>query len=393
MNHAQRLTHLAVGLFLFAAPLPAQLDSPASDNRAAAAPLVILVRHAETDSGGGSDPGLSHAGQTRAAALAIALSDARITRVVSSSLQRTRETAGPTAEHFALSTIAVSVSGEGGLAGHVERVLAAISAPATHGAVLVVGHSNTVPRIIEALGGPALTDLEHADYGGLFVLQRHANGEASLIRSDYGAQATQATEPDAPAAYNVRDPVPSATFPEQASSQYVLPYPVGDRHNVRQGNGNPYNTHNDKYGATFAYDFEMPIGSELVAARGGVVFKVEERFTDSQRGVSQGNYVAIDHGDNTYAVYGHITHEGALVEVGETVEQGQLIASSGNSGLSRGPHLHFAVKQCPPEGPLGGPDCTTIPVSFRNTRPHPRGLIGSPTSELGGGESYEALDT
>lgn len=43
----------------------------------------------------------------------------------------------------------------------------------------------------------------------------------------------------------------------------VLPYPVGDRHNVRQGDGNPTNTHNDRYNGTLAYDFEMPIGSEI----------------------------------------------------------------------------------------------------------------------------------
>lgn len=143
MKHAQLWTHVAIGLFLFAAPLSAQLDSPASDNSTAAAQWVILVRHAETDPGGGSDPGLSHAGQTRAAALAIALSDAHITRVVSSSPQRTRETAGPTAEHFDISVIAVQASGEGGLAGHVKRVVTAILEPASQGAVLVVGHSNT----------------------------------------------------------------------------------------------------------------------------------------------------------------------------------------------------------------------------------------------------------
>ena len=48
----------------------------------------------------------------------------------------------------------------------------------------------------------------------------------------------------------------------------------------------------------------------------------------------------------TYAVYGHLTHGGSKVEVGDTVTQGQLIALSGNSGMSRGPHLHFAVKRC-----------------------------------------------
>lgn len=59
-------------------------------------------------------------------------------------------------------------------------------------------------------------------------------------------------------------------------------------------------------------------------------------------------------------------------------------------GLSKGPHLHFSVTKCPNPKDLHSSDCYSEPVTFKNTSPHPRGLIVSPTSEIGGGEWYEA---
>jgi murein DD-endopeptidase MepM/ murein hydrolase activator NlpD len=181
----------------------------------------------------------------------------------------------------------------------------------------------------------------------------------------------------------VADPVPcpDATFPAREDSPYIL-------RNVRQGNCNAANTHNG--GESYAYDIEMAIGSDIIASRGGQVLAVIEEFTDDQHELDQGNVVAIDHGDRTYAKYGHITLAGSLVAVGDTVEQGQVIALSGDSGASQGPHVHFAVKECPPDAPIGSAACTSIPVAFRNTIPHPQGLIGSPTSQIGGGAWYPA---
>jgi len=184
------------------------------------------------------------------------------------------------------------------------------------------------------------------------------------------------------------EPCPGAVYEDRATTRYVLPYEIGTTHNVRQGNCNLADTHNG--GESFAYDFEMPIGTPLVAARGGVVFAVVDNFTDDQHGLDQGNVVAIDHGDQTYAKYGHITQGGALVAVGDVVAQGDIIALSGNSGASRGPHCHFAVKACPPGVPVGTSRCTSIPVSFANTIGHPHGLLGSPTAALGGGHWYAA---
>ena len=60
-------------------------------------------------------------------------------------------------------------------------------------------------------------------------------------------------------------------YPPQESSLYVLPYEVGGRHNVRQGNCNEFSTHNERFQGRFAYDFEMPIGTAVVAARDGQV--------------------------------------------------------------------------------------------------------------------------
>jgi murein DD-endopeptidase MepM/ murein hydrolase activator NlpD len=124
----------------------------------------------------------------------------------------------------------------------------------------------------------------------------------------------------------------------------------------------------------YAYDFLMPINTPVVAARSGTVFLVEERFTDGTRRAGEENYVNVLHADGTLAGYVHFTQNGALVEVGQSVVQGQVIGLSGDSGSSTEPHLHFHVQGC--DG------CATVPVTFRNTRSHPTGLVT--------GESYTA---
>lgn len=380
-----------VAAAVLAVSLPCAGVSGAEPRRQApgAPRLVLLVRHAEAATGEGRDPGLSDAGRARAQALAEALQGARLARVVTSTLRRARDTGSPAAERGGVPLVAVPVTREGGLARHVAGVVEAVHAAEPGGAVLVVGHSNTVPRVVEALGGPSLADMDHDDHSSLFVVTVGLDGDASFVHARLGGTTAQLAP--MPEAGDPSDPCPGAEFPEAATSPYVLPYPVGESHNVRQGNCNELNTHHARLRETYAYDFEMPVGSRIVAARGGRVIAVVERFTDDQHGLHEGNVVAIEHDDGTYAKYGHLTHEGALVDVGDVVLTGQPIALSGNSGLSRGPHLHFSVKRCPDGERIGGPTCVTVPVTFRNTRPHPRGLIGSPTSEVGGGEWYEAL--
>lgn len=353
--------------------------------------VVLLVRHAEVSPSGGKDPGLSDAGRDRALALVEAVGDAGVRAIVTSQLRRARETAAPVAEALGLTPVEVPATRERGLAGHVEDVADAVRRAEAGVAVLVVGHSNTVPRIIAALGGPELDDIPEDEHDDLFVLVIGDGRPAALVRTRQPRAGEGPEGAPLPRALDPEDPCAGTAFPDQVTSPYVLPYPVGDRHNVRQGNCNEANSHHDGFNETFAYDFEMPIGSTVVAARGGTVLAVIEQFGDDQHGLAEANVVAIDHGDRTYAKYGHLTRNGVLVEVGDEVEAGQPIALSGNSGMSRGPHLHFSVKRCPEGEPIGGPACRTIPVTFRNTSPHPRGLVGSATSAIGGGRWYEAL--
>ena len=85
----------------------------------------------------------------------------------------------------------------------------------------------------------------------------------------------------------------------------------------------------------------MPRGSDVVAARGGTVVGVRE---DSARlGSGWNNYVRVEHEDGTVAHYVHLDTDGALVEPGEGVERGQVIARSGWTGRAMIPHLHFHV--------------------------------------------------
>src|SRR5688572_13022873 len=108
----------------------------------ALAQTVIVVRHAEkADSS--ADPPLSVAGQARARALADVVADARPSHIFTSTLQRTRMTAGPAAERHSVGINQVGL--DGGAAAHVADIAARIRALPGDAVVLVVGHSNTVP--------------------------------------------------------------------------------------------------------------------------------------------------------------------------------------------------------------------------------------------------------
>ena len=156
-------------------------DAPPQASQATPGPIVILVRHAEKSAEPGNDPPLSAAGAARAEALAVALRDAGVTAVITTQLRRTRETAQPVA---ASRNIVPQVIPAGGAAAHAEAVAAAVKRHG-EGTVLVVGHSNTVPAIIAALGGPRLPDLCESAYSNLFTLVP-GPGDARLVRARYG---------------------------------------------------------------------------------------------------------------------------------------------------------------------------------------------------------------
>jgi broad specificity phosphatase PhoE len=139
---------------------------------------VLLVRHADREPGKDE---LSAAGRERALKLARSLRDVRITAIYQTQYRRTREMAAPVAAGFALTPIEVDARDSESVARDIRK-----SYPGE--TVLVVGHSNTVPKIVAALGGPSLADIAEDDFGNLWVLQvcRCGFKRASLTRLRYG---------------------------------------------------------------------------------------------------------------------------------------------------------------------------------------------------------------
>lgn len=169
--------------------------------------------------------------------------------------------------------------------------------------------------------------------------------------------------------------VDCSVYSSHESTPYILPFKSGTEHEVVVSTGH-YRKSNHGVGL-YALDFIMPIGTPIVAARAGHVVALREQFHDGNGQDLHENFVFIQHDDGTIARYIHLTHDGVLVEMGEQVNAGQLIAKSGDTGQTGGHHLHFDVQQCGPNLPPQYnqlPCGQTVPVTFKNTHPHQCGL-------------------
>jgi murein DD-endopeptidase MepM/ murein hydrolase activator NlpD len=121
----------------------------------------------------------------------------------------------------------------------------------------------------------------------------------------------------------------------------------------------------DSHGASMRYslDFAMPTGTPVLAARAGTVLYLQDGFTEGGADpdlLEQANLVVVAHSDGTMASYGHLT-SGIQVSVGDVVDEGAVLGSSGATGFAGQPHLHFHVGL----RMLGTPG-RTIPIQLKD---------------------------
>jgi len=126
-----------------------------------AAPIVFIVRHAEKATTGGKDPDLSIEGQKRADALAHILKDSQIASVFVTEFKRTQETAAPTARAAHVSPTVLPANDIGALAEKLRALT---------GNTLVVGHGNTIPDLLKALGIATPVSIPEDDYTEIFAV-------------------------------------------------------------------------------------------------------------------------------------------------------------------------------------------------------------------------------
>jgi len=148
---------------------------------------------------------------------------------------------------------------------------------------------------------------------------------------------------------------------DDTSYVYDLPFEDGKAYWMVQGYFTRF-SHKERV----ALDFKMKRGTKICAARDGVVVRVKE---DGEHGGlnkkyrADGNNIVIQHEDGTRAGYWHLQKNGALVNVGDSVKKGQVIALSGKTGYAAFPHLHFLVWDSGKEG-----NWRQVPTRLKTTK-------------------------
>ena len=134
--------------------------------------VVYLVRHAERAEDGTSDPEISVAGWDRSRLVAEMLHDTGLTRLHTTDYRRTRMTGQPTAEATGLP---LEVYNARDLSGFAAQLL---ESPGRH---LVIGHSNTTPELVEALGGDPGGPIEEMEYDRLYIVTLTGEGASTVL--------------------------------------------------------------------------------------------------------------------------------------------------------------------------------------------------------------------
>jgi murein DD-endopeptidase MepM/ murein hydrolase activator NlpD len=154
---------------------------------------------------------------------------------------------------------------------------------------------------------------------------------------------------------------------------YRAPFAIGSTHLISQAYPSRF-THTTP-DSEYAIDIALPDGTQVYAAREGVVINVRH---DAFRGalaramLDQANVIEILHDDGTIAIYAHLHWDSIRVHIGERVARGQYIANSGNTGFTSGPHLHFAVLR------NAGVTDVSVPIQFASNA----GVAVTPATQM-----------
>jgi len=183
-----------------------------------------------------------------------------------------------------------------------------------------------------------------------------ANSDRVLIRLPI-LDSTGAAQIEFKYSYLPGDPGAS----HQPDRAYRVPFSVGKNYPISQAY--PDSMTHQAPDSRHAVDIAMPIGTDVFAARGGVVFDVASKNyragLDPHREGQAANIIFILHDDGTFAIYAHLNWNSIRVNPGDRVQTGEYIADSGNTGFSSGPHLHFAIQK------NAGFEITSLPVEFK----------------------------
>ena len=145
--------------------------------------------------------------------------------------------------------------------------------------------------------------------------------------------------------YNVGSTLGDPNAVHDPNHAYKLPFIGTKNYYISQAFDGEFSHFGDQN--QYALDIAMPEGSDVLAARAGVVMDIAADFYDGGMDASKvhrGNYIRILHDDGSMAIYAHLQLESVVVARGQRIESQQKIAQSGNTGFTSGPHLHFAVQ-------------------------------------------------
>jgi phosphohistidine phosphatase SixA len=152
--------------------------------------VVLVIRHAERNDAAScnppeSGPPLSSAGQTRAQLLVHVAEEAGVVAIYASEFCRTQQTVQPLATQLGLPVTVVDQVAPDGTA-DVDALIAQIWANNKGQVAFVAGHTNTVPVIIEKLGGGTIAPIGETKFDNLYVVTIPRWGRTKVVHLKYG---------------------------------------------------------------------------------------------------------------------------------------------------------------------------------------------------------------